>query len=149
MAVIAGNGGLIPWQAGWATGIGRFQFVLGRELGATFYGRQGQDTLLAPGAPPASAPLLVGYKSIFLDFPLLEYRPYRAFDVSQASAVLVQLFYGLDIPSGGGVILPGGMAPVSLHRESSIGLRVVFDWRRYYEDEAGRGARYRRGGLGW
>ena len=132
MAVTAVNGGLIPWQLGWATRFGRFQFIAGREIGVAFYGRQGQDTLLAPGAPPANTPLLVGYKSMFFDFPLLEYRPYRAFDVSQASAVLVQLFYGLDIPSGGGVILPGGMAPVSLHRESSIGLRVVFDWRRYY-----------------
>ena len=26
------------WQSGWATRFGRFQFVLGRELGATFYG---------------------------------------------------------------------------------------------------------------
>ena len=33
MAVVAANGGLIPWQSGLATGIGRFQFVLGRELG--------------------------------------------------------------------------------------------------------------------
>jgi hypothetical protein len=132
MAVTAVNGGLIPWQLGWATRLGRFQLVAGREIGVAFYGREGQDTLLAPGATPASAPLLVGYKSTFFDFPLLEYRPYRAFDVSQASAVLVQLFYGLDVPSGGGVILPSGMAPVRLHRESSIGLRVVFDWRRYY-----------------
>jgi hypothetical protein len=33
MAVQAGNGGLIPWQTGIATRIGRFQFVLGREVG--------------------------------------------------------------------------------------------------------------------
>ncbi len=38
MAVTAVNGGLIPWQLGWATRFGRFQFVLGREIGATFYG---------------------------------------------------------------------------------------------------------------
>ena len=38
MAVTAANGGLIPWQLGWATRFGRFQFVLGREIGATFYG---------------------------------------------------------------------------------------------------------------
>jgi hypothetical protein len=29
MAVTAANGGLIPWQSGWATAIGRFQLVLG------------------------------------------------------------------------------------------------------------------------
>ena len=38
MAVTASNGGLIPWQLGMSTRIGRFQFVLGRELGVTFYG---------------------------------------------------------------------------------------------------------------
>lgn len=132
MAVTAVNGGLIPWQLGWATRFGRFQFVAGREIGIAFYGRQGNDTLLAPGSPPVNAPLLVNYKSTLYDFPLLEYRPFRAFDVSQASEVLVQLFYALDVPSGGNVILPAGTAPVSLHRQSSIGLRVVFDWRRYY-----------------
>ena len=49
MAVTAGNGGLIPWQAGWATRFGRFQFVLGRELGATFYGELSDDTVFAGG----------------------------------------------------------------------------------------------------
>ena len=39
MAVTAGLGGLIPWQAGIETGIGRFQFILGREIGLTLYGR--------------------------------------------------------------------------------------------------------------
>ena len=38
MAVAAGNGGLIPWQSGIATSIGRFQFVLGREIGVSLYG---------------------------------------------------------------------------------------------------------------
>ena len=35
MAVGAGNGGQIPWQTRWATAIGRFQFVLGREVEIT------------------------------------------------------------------------------------------------------------------
>ena len=52
MAVTAGNGGLIPWQSGWATSIGRFQFVLGRELGITFYGFSGDDRVVAPSATP-------------------------------------------------------------------------------------------------
>ena len=34
LAVTAANGGLLGWQQGYATSIGRFQFVLGRELGA-------------------------------------------------------------------------------------------------------------------
>ena len=38
MAIAAANGGLIPWQAGIATSVGRFQFILGREVGVSFYG---------------------------------------------------------------------------------------------------------------
>jgi hypothetical protein len=55
MAVTAANGGLIPWQLGWATRFGRFQFVLGREVGVAFYGLQSGDTLLAPSATPGGA----------------------------------------------------------------------------------------------
>ena len=131
MAVTAANGGLIPWQLGWATRFGRFQFVAGREIGVAFYGLHGDDTLLAPGTQPGGAPTLVNYKSTFVDFPLFEYRPYRAFDMSQSSELLVQLFYAVDIPSGGSVISPAGLPPISLHRQNSIGLRLVFDWRRY------------------
>ena len=49
MGIKAVNGGLIPWQQGFATSMGRFQFVLGRELGVTFYDT---NTLIVP---PASA----------------------------------------------------------------------------------------------
>jgi hypothetical protein len=49
MAVVAANGGLIPWQAGIATPVGRFQFILGREVVATFYGY-----LRDPDAMPTS-----------------------------------------------------------------------------------------------
>jgi hypothetical protein len=40
MAVVAANGGLIPWQAGIAPPLGRCQFVLGREVGVALYGLQ-------------------------------------------------------------------------------------------------------------
>ena len=132
VAVTAVNGGLIPWQLGWATRFGRFQFIAGREIGVAFYGRQRSGH--AAGAR-RTARQHAAARELQVDVPGLpaaRIPALRAFDVSQASEVLVQLFYGLDIPSGGNVILPGGAAPVRLHRESSIGLRVVFDWRRYY-----------------
>ena len=52
MAVTAINGGLIPWQLGWGTRFGRFQFVLGREIGVAFYGWQSDDSLFAPSETP-------------------------------------------------------------------------------------------------
>jgi len=132
MAVTASNGGLIPWQLGWATRFGRFQFVLGRELGVTFYGLPGNDSLLAPAATPGGSPRLVDYKSNYFDLPILEYRPYRAFDTSQSSAVLVQLFAGADVPYGAKVTSPPGAPGVDLRTVWSLGLRVIFDWRHYF-----------------
>ncbi len=132
MAVSASNGGLIPWQAGWATRIGRFQFVLGRELGATFYGYGIENTMAVPGATPGAEPRVVDFKSIHFDLPILEYRPYRAFDTKQSSAVLIQLFAGADVPQSSNVTWPPGAPGVKLETIYSIGLRVIFDWRRYF-----------------
>jgi hypothetical protein len=132
MAVTAGNGGLIPWQAGWATGIGRFQFVLGRELGATFYGYGFENTTVVAGATPGAEARVVDFKSIRFDLPILEYRPYRAFDTKQSSAVLIQLFAGADVPKHTTVTWPPGAPPVKLETIYSIGLRIIFDWRRYF-----------------
>ncbi len=132
MAVTASNGGLIPWQSGWATRIGRFQFVLGRELGATFYGYGFENTTVAPGATPGADPRIVDFKSIYFDLPILEYRPYRAFDTKQSSAVLIQLFAGADVPQSTTVTWPPGAPGVKLDTIYSIGLRMIFDWRRYF-----------------
>jgi hypothetical protein len=132
IAVTASNGGLIPWQAGWATRFGRFQFVLGRELGATFYGYGSNDTVLAPPATGGGGARAVEFKSISYDLPILEFRPYRAFDTKQSSAVLIQLFAGADVPRSEKVTYPAGAPPVRLDTVYSIGLRVLFDWRRYY-----------------
>ena len=132
MAVTASNGGLIPWQSGWATRFGRFQFVLGRELGATFYGYGFENTTVMPGATPGADPRVVEFKSINFDLPILEYRPYRAFDTQQSSAVLIQLFAGIEVPQSSTVTWPPGAPGVSLETIYSIGLRMIFDWRRYF-----------------
>ena len=132
MAVTASNGGLIPWQAAWATRVGRFQFVLGRELGATFYGYGFANTMVVPAATPGGDARVVDFRSIFFDLPILEYRPYRAFDTKQSSAVLFQLYAGAEIPQGTTVTWPPGAPGVSFHTIYSIGVRVIFDWRRYF-----------------
>ena len=131
MAVTASNGGLIPWQQGMATPIGRFQFVLGRELGVTFYGLLANDSLIAPRSVTGGASTLVDFKSTFYDLPIVEYRPWRAFDTQQASAIIVQLYAGADVPHGVKVVSPVGAAPPNTRTVYSVGLRFIFDWRRY------------------
>jgi hypothetical protein len=133
MAVTSVNGGLIPWQLGWATRFGRFQFVLGREIGLTFYGFGSEDlSLLAPGVPPGSEPRVVEFKSTYLEFPIIEYRPYRSFDTTQSSALVVKLFGAVDIPNKGQTVFPSNAPAAELDRVYSIGVRIAFDWRRYF-----------------
>jgi hypothetical protein len=131
MAVTAGNGGLIPWQSGWATGIGRFQFVLGRELGVTWYGLSGEDRVIAPSTTPGGPLRVVQYKSVAFDLPILEYRTYRSFASNQSSSLKFQLFTNIDVPNSATIVSPAGGPNVDLRTVYSIGLRMVFDWRYY------------------
>ena len=108
ICVAAGNGGFVPWQAGWATALGRFQIVLGREVGLTFYGLRGTDEFVAPGDMPGSIHL-VGVRSTAIELPIVELRPYRQYSANQSSALLLQVFTGVDIPRGGQVVLPAGL----------------------------------------
>ena len=131
MAVVAGNGGLIPWQSGLATKIGRFQFVLGRELGLTFYGLQGNDRVIAASASPGGAARVIEYKSLLIDLPILEYRPYRSFASNQSTTLLFQLFAAWDVPYSASVVTPSGAPTPNLSTVRSVGLRMSFDWRYY------------------
>jgi hypothetical protein len=131
IAVTATNGGLIPWQSGLATGIGRFQFVLGRELGVTFYGLIGEDRVLANPASPGASARVVDFKSIAFDLPIVEYRPYRAFGSNQSSSLLFQLFTGIDVPHSAKVVTPAGAPTPNLSTVYSFGIRLLFDWRYY------------------
>lgn len=132
MAVSASNGGLIPWQSGWATRIGRFQFVAGRELGVTIYGIASRDRLFAPATGESDSLRLVDFSSLGFDLPVLEYRPYRSFAGNQSSTILFQVFAGVDVPTHGEVVSPEGAPEADLGVVWSAGLRMVFDWR-YYE----------------
>lgn len=130
MAVAAVNGGVIAWQSGWATPIGRFQFVLGRELGVTFY-VSGDDELIASSATPGGSARVVRFKSVSYDLPIAEYRPYRSFSTNQSSSVVFQLFGSIDVPHGASSTSPTGAPTPDLRTVKSIGLRMVFDWRYY------------------
>ncbi len=130
MAVTAGNGGLIPWQNGIATSVGRFQFVLGREFGATFYDRNNSVQLIVPPDSPTGSLRLYTLKSILFDFPIIEYRPYRSFSSNQSSSVIFQLFASADVPRSNEPIIIQGVSQ-SPSTVWSMGIRMVFDWRHY------------------
>lgn len=128
MAVTSANGGLIPWQSGMATPIGRFQFVLGREVGINFYGAK-ETGLLVPGD---NGTIYLSYKSTKFDFPILEYNPIRTFSKNQSSSMIIQFTTGVDLPRKASVIAPIGELIPELRPVWNVGMRIIFDWRRYF-----------------
>jgi len=130
MAVTAGNGGLIPWQAGIATSFGRFQFILGREINVALYGNgKDQDAILVQENSIYS---VLTYKSVQLDFPVVEYRPFRTFSLDQSSSLRLYLSFGVDFPYDAQVVAPEGGTIPELKAVWNIGLTAEFDWRYYF-----------------
>ena len=132
MAVQSANGGLIPWQAGIATRIGRFQLVLGREVALSFHHNNSDHPLLilTPGVPPINA-TLVSLNSLQVEFPILEYRLFRTFSMNQSSGLMIQPYAGFDVPMKSAVVSPVGAPKPNLDTIPIVGIRVVFDWRHY------------------
>jgi hypothetical protein len=132
MGVDATNGGYIPWQSRLFTSIGTFQFVLGREIGASFYGYFGTDDRILVPDPNTGAPLVVDTRSIQFDFPIVEYRPFRSFASDQTSSLVFQLYWGFDIPTRVSPIDPANTVAPDLETVWFGGIRLAFDWRHYF-----------------
>ncbi len=131
IAVEAVNGGVIGWQSRFATPIGRFQFVLGREVGLSIYGLGGTaDALFVPTS--ANTLAIVTYKSIKYDFPFLEYQPVRSFSQSQSSALRLQFSFGVDTPFKTAAITPIAQNELELKPIWYISARLIFNWRYYF-----------------
>ena len=131
MAVTAGNGGVIPWQSGISTPVGRFQFVLGREVGISFYGiRRIRESLIIPSEDFSEA-YLVSYRSTKWDFPFLEYQPTRTFSNTQSATLKLQFSIGVDVPSKVEALLRES-DDLALKNVWYLGMRLGFQWRRYF-----------------
>ena len=76
--------------------------------------------------------ILIGLRSIKLDFPVLEYRPFRTFSLEQSSSLLLQFNWGVDIPTRLSVIAPVSASEPDVRPVWFVGLRLAFDWRYYW-----------------
>lgn len=132
MGVEATNGGWLPWQARMFTSFGSFQFILGREIGASFYGYVGHDNRILVPDYELEEILVVEIHTIQFDFPILEYRPFRSFSYDQTSSLVFMVFAGLDYPTYVSVVLPEGTRAPELRSVWSAGIRLSFDWRHYF-----------------
>jgi hypothetical protein len=133
MAMVAASGGLIPYETGFSTFLGRVQFVLGREVGASFFGYSGgEDQLFVATPGSGTGPLTaISLRTIRWDFPIVEVRPFRGFATTQAAAVLIQIGMGFDKPTRITVFAPAGAPVPSLKTSTSVYFRLAFDWRHY------------------
>ncbi len=137
VGVTSVNGGLIPWQSGIETSFGRFQFVLGREIAIYLYGRTKERDALVTYSEDEngiSDLYVISYRSTQIEFPIVEYRPFRSFDSDQRSSLFIQIFGGVDFPHDPEVLesVSGTTVPPELKTVWSLGLRLVFDWRHYF-----------------
>jgi hypothetical protein len=134
MVATAGNGGLIPWQTGMLSSIGRFQFVLGREMGVYLFGStKNPDTYIVPVTNNGiEDQAVISFRSTQLEFPIVEYRPFHMFSSDQTAGLMVQLFGGVDIPGKVTLVSPANIPTPSVRSIPVLGLRVVFDWRYYF-----------------
>jgi hypothetical protein len=132
MAIKAADGGAFGVERGVHTPIGRFQLMIGRELGVTFYGYlNGKDVMLNYDTATNKV-VPIAFKSIDYDIPVVEYRPFRDFATRQASSLLFQIGFGIEVPKSVEVVAPGeGPAP-HLGNLYSARVKVLFDWRQYF-----------------
>lgn len=135
MAIVAADGGLVPWQTKLSTPIGSLQFVAGREVGVDLYGYLGgRDAFLAAvGRTPGGAATFepVAFRSIEWDFPILELRPLREYGMRYSFATYLQLGAGFDTPFDAESLVPGMPVPPLKTRYFGF-LRIFFDGRRYF-----------------
>jgi hypothetical protein len=137
MVATAGQGGLIPWQAGLASSVGRFQFILGREIGVTFNGFILGDApiLIQDKSLGEGKAALISMRSTQLEFPIVECRPFRSFSLNQSSSLVVQLHAAADIPGKVKMIDPADAPVMKLKTVWSLGIRIYFDWRYYFTNK--------------
>ena len=107
---------------------GRFQFVLGRELGVTFYGLWGETSCSRRPFPPADSG---GWSTSSRRTSTCRSSSTAPTALSPRTRArrLFQLFAGADVPHGESVAAPIGAPTPSLRTVWSVGLRMTFDWR--------------------
>ena len=99
-------------------------------------GHTGLDSLKRLRWKFPEVPVVV-LRSIQLEFPVIEYRPFRTFSMDQSTSMVVQLYGAVDIPTKVGIITPPGNPPPETQSTWMFGLRVAFDWRSYLGSGSG------------
>jgi len=131
VGVEAASGGLIPYERSFNTGAGVFQVIVGREARVILFGFLTELVGTVPaGTLPDGTPqwAVVQFKSVQLEFPVLEWTPFRTFATQLTFAGQIQLGFSVGLPASTQVLYPPGL-PFSSGPAWSVWLRGVFDGR--------------------
>ena len=131
VGVEAASGGLVPWQRSFSTSAGVFQVVVGREARVILFGYMTDLLAVVPSGVQVAgsdAYAVVQFKSVQLEFPVVEWTPFRTFSTQLTFAAQLQLGFSVGLVASQEVLYPVG-APFSSGPSWSIWLRGVFDGR--------------------
>lgn len=101
MGILAADGGLIPWQRVFATPIGDFQLVVGREIAVTYFDMNNDTLFFGNAGADANGRTIYNpthVRSLLFEFPLVQYRPFRAFSGRLGGSVTTQFGIGFETP---------------------------------------------------
>jgi hypothetical protein len=134
VGVAAASGGLIPYQRGINIGAGTLQVVVGREFDATFFGYTGAVSILVeiPPQPDGNSGAVAQLKSMQLNFPVLEWTPFKTFATQLVFAADLQLGFGVEIPLSAPIVYPKGLGSATVGPSWSIFLRGTFEGRYFF-----------------
>jgi hypothetical protein len=131
VAVEAASGGLIPYERSFVTSAGIFQFIAGREFRVALFGYLSDPPVasLPNGTLPdgTNQYAVVQFKEVQLQFPVVEWTPFRTFATQLTFATQVQLGFSVGLVSTN-VVYPAGV-PFSSSAPWQIWIRGVFDGR--------------------
>ena len=130
VGVAAASGGLIPYERSFGIGFGSLQIVVGREIDTVLYGYLSDVVILTPVGPPPAPTSIYGaakLRSIALNFPIVEWTPFRTFATQLVFATVVQLGFGVEIPFTSPVVYPAGYGNAVIGPSYSVFLRAQFD----------------------
>jgi hypothetical protein len=98
VAMRAASGGLIPWQRTFATGIGYVELVAGRVVTCSLFGIGERTHTFAWVDAEESALASIGFRSVMLTLPAVEYTPLRQTAQMLTASLQLRLAYAIDIP---------------------------------------------------
>ena len=96
IAISASNGGLLGLEKKVQTPIGTVQLMVGRQIGVNLFGYLWSQ---APTVAGSNGTIIGNYRSVELDFPVIEHTPKRSFETKLAFEYKTQLGYALEIPT--------------------------------------------------